>query len=214
MESTMPAEASVRVRTLFSPFDATSEEYLAFVQSATRSIFLQIYGYHLPALGDTLVAKHQAGVNVNVILDHSQAEGKAEVQEVQKLVAAGVPLLIGTSPVHGQILHSKFTVIDESAVESGSWNYSLSASAQSNTLTFVHDPDYARAYLDHFHRIRMFIIMHDAIYQPKGAVTAGDVPAVDVLTDTTATQPARQPAKQPASQRRRSHARVSASVVQ
>lgn len=182
----MPAEASVAVRTLFAPFDRTTEEYLAFVNSARQSVFILIYGMHLPLLTEALIAKHQAGVKVNIILDHSQSAGRAEAQEVQKLVDAGVPLLIGTSPVHGQILHTKATIIDENAVESGSWNYSLSASQQSNTLTFVHDADYARSYLDHWHRIRGFIILHDAIYQPKGEVAAADVPAADVLAASVA----------------------------
>lgn len=174
----MPAEASVAVRTLFAPFDSTAEEYLTFVNSATRSLYVLIYGFHLPALTDLLIAKHKAGVRVNIILDHSQAEGRAESGEVQKLVDAGVPLLIGTSPVHGQILHTKATIIDGAAVESGSWNYSLSAAAQSNTLTFVHDADYARAYLDHWHRIWGFVRLHDMVYQPKGETPAEDIPAV------------------------------------
>ena len=170
----MPATASVQVRTLFAPFDSTAQEYLSFVASAKQSIYVLIYGFHLPPLTDLLIAKHTAGVKVNIILDHSQAEGRAEAQEVQKLVDAGVPLLIGTSPIHHQILHTKATIIDEHAVESGSWNYSLSASAQSNTLTFVDDHDYARAYLDHWHRIWGFVALHDMVYQPQGAVAAQD----------------------------------------
>lgn len=185
----MPAEASVAVRTLFAPFDDSTGEYLKFVSSAKRDIRVIIYGCHLPALTDALIAKHQAGVTVNIILDHSQAEGKAEAAEVARLVAAGVPLLIGTSPVHGQILHTKATIVDECAVESGSWNYSLSAAQQSNTLTFVHDADYARAYLDHWHRIWGFVKFHDMIYQPPDATPAADVPACDVLPDDTATPP-------------------------
>lgn len=177
----MPALASVSVRTLFAPFDQTTQEYLAFVASAKRSLYILIYGMHLPALTDLLIAKHQQGVKVNLILDHSQAAGRAESQEVQRLVDAGIPLLVGTSPVHSQILHTKATIVDEMAVESGSWNYSLSASAQSNTLTFVHDTDYARAYLDHWHRIHGFVTLHDMVYQPKGALPAEDVPAADVL---------------------------------
>lgn len=170
----MPATASVQVRTLFAPFDQTAQEYLSFVASAKQSVYLLIYGFHLPPLTDLLIAKHKAGVTVNLILDHSQAEGRAESAEVQKLVDAGVPLLIGTSPVHHQILHTKATIIDEHAVESGSWNYSLSASAQSNTLTFVDDHDYARAYLDHWHKIHGFVALHDMVYQPQGAVAAQD----------------------------------------
>ncbi len=189
----MPATAAVAVRTLFSPFDDTTEEYLAFVQSARQSVFVCIYGFHLPKLTDALIALHNSGVHVSLILDHSQAEGKAESSEVQKLVDAQVPFLIGTSPVHHQILHSKFTVVDELAVESGSWNYSLSASQQSNTMTFVHDTGYARKHLDHYHRLRGFLVLHDMVYQPQHAIEAEDVPTAttDVSSHTSGSEVAK-----------------------
>lgn len=170
----MPASASVSITTLFSPFDDSTGAFLEFIASAQRSIYVCIYGFHLKPLTDALIAKHQAGVSVNVILDHSQAEGIAEAAEVERLVKGGVPLLIGTSPVHGQILHSKFTIVDGAAVESGSWNYSTSAAFQSNTQTYVRDAGYAAAYLDHYHRLRAFILLHDAALQPAGAVPAKD----------------------------------------
>jgi phosphatidylserine/phosphatidylglycerophosphate/cardiolipin synthase-like enzyme len=166
----MPAIAAVHVRTLFAPFDDTTGEFLRFVQSATRSIDILIFGFHLPKLTDILIAKHQARVRVSLLLDHSQEAGKAERGEVEKLLAAGVPLLIGTSPVHGQILHSKFTVVDGKAVEHGSWNYSLSASQQSNDMHFVEHEGYAQAYLQHHNAIRSFILLHEMAYQPKGEV--------------------------------------------
>lgn len=178
----MPAEASVRVRTLFAPFDSVTDAYLAFLQSARRSVYIVCYGFTLAPLMDTLIAQHQAGVRVSLILDHTQAAGVAERVQVQRLLDAQVPLFIGTSPVHRQILHSKFTVVDERAVESGSWNYSLSASAQSNTLTFVEDADYARAYLEHFHRLWGFIHLHEMVMQPAGETAAEDAPA-DALAD-------------------------------
>ena len=106
----MAAFAGLTVTTCFAPFDDTTAAFLKFVKRAKKSVCISIYGFHLPPLTDALIAKHQAGVKVTIILDHTQAEGKAESGEVQKLVDAGVPLLIGTSPIHRQILHSKFTI--------------------------------------------------------------------------------------------------------
>lgn len=186
----MPAEASVKVRTLFAPFDAVTDAYLGFLKSAKQSVYIVIYGFTLAPLMDTLIAQHQAGVRVSLILDHTQAAGVAERAQVTRLLEAKVPLFIGTSPVHRQILHSKFTVVDERTVESGSWNYSLSASAQSNTLTFVEDADYARAYLEHFHRLWGFIHLHEMVMQPAGETPADDVPANDLPTAATASAPA------------------------
>lgn len=185
----MAVTASLKIRTLFAPFDDTTGAFLAFVQSAQKSLDINIYGFHLPALTADLVAKHQAGVRVSLILDHSQEAGKAEQSEVQKLLDAGVPLLIGTSPVHGQILHSKFTVVDGVAVEHGSWNYSLSASQQSNDMHFVEDASYAAEYQRHHDRIRAFILMHEMAYQPKQEVTAAVALAEDsaMVAETPAT---------------------------
>jgi len=164
----MAATASVTVATWFAPFDDTQAEFLRFVGDAQHSIRTVIYGYHLPTLTDLLIAKHRAGLVVELILDHSQAEGRAERSEVQKLIDADVPLLIGTSPVHRQILHSKFTVVDELAVEFGSWNYSLSASAQSNTMSEIRHDEYAQTFLQHFDRLRAFIQLHEMAMQAPG----------------------------------------------
>jgi phosphatidylserine/phosphatidylglycerophosphate/cardiolipin synthase-like enzyme len=166
----MAAFAGISVVTLFAPFDDTEGEFLKFVSRAKKSLVIVIYGFHLPKLTDILIAKHQARVKVAVILDHTQAEGKAESSEVQKLVDAGVPLLIGTSPVHRAILHSKFCVTDSKAVEFGSWNYSLSASQQSNTMTYIEDRNYARVFTQHFDRIRDFITLHEMAMQPAHEV--------------------------------------------
>lgn len=170
----MSAQATVSVETLFSPWDDTQGRFLDFIAGTQHSLFIVIYGLHLPLLTNLLIAKHSAGIEIGLILDHSQAEGKAESGEVERLVSAGVPLLIGTSPVHGQILHSKFAVRDGKDVESGSWNYSLSASAQSNTMTFISDSGYAASFILHYHRLHAGIMLHDMAMQPKGAVIAPD----------------------------------------
>lgn len=171
----MAVTTTLQVRTLFAPFDDTQGEFLKFIESAQERIDMVIFGLHLPPLTDILIAKHQAGVKVSLLLDHSQAEGKAESTEVQRLVAAGVPLTIGTSPVHRQILHSKFTVVDGARVEHGSWNYSLSASAQSNTMCFVEGEgarDYAVKFQRHHDRLLAFCRLHEMAMQPAGEVAA------------------------------------------
>ncbi len=171
----MPANISLTVTTLFSPWDDTQQAFIDYINATQKSLYIVIYGFHLPLLTDTLIAKHAAGVEIGLILDHSQATGRAESGEVQRLVSAGIPLLVGTSPVHGQILHSKFAVRDVAMVEFGSWNYSLSASQQSNTMTFITDPGYAAAFLQHYHRLHAFIMLHDMVMQPSGATVAPDI---------------------------------------
>src|SRR5260370_22909559 len=166
----MPALANITVTTLFSPWDDTQGAMLDFVSGVHESFYSVIYGFHLPALTDDLIRLHGSGVTVGIILDHTQAGGAAEASEVQRLVTASVPLLIGTSPVHAAIIHSKFAIRDRLDVESGSWNYSLSASQQSNTMTFISHADYAAASLDHYHRLHAAVLLHDMAMQPEGGV--------------------------------------------
>src|SRR5260221_10723699 len=98
---------------------------------------------------------------VSLILDHSQEAGRAEGAEVAKLVAAGVPLLVGTSPVHRQILHAKFTVVDSTAVEYGSWKHSLSAGPQSKDPHFTPREEVAPGDPKHPHTNPPFILLHE-----------------------------------------------------
>lgn len=182
----MPVTTSLKVTTLFAPFDDTTTAFLDFIGRAQSSLSMQIYGFHLPKLTDALIAAVTRGVQVRIILDHTQEEGKAEQSEVQRLIAAGIPLLVGTSPVHHAILHSKYTVVDNQSVEHGSWNYSLSASQQSNDMHYVEgSPEYAAAYVAHFDRIRAFILLHEMAMQPQGATPAGAA-----LPDPTPLHPA------------------------
>lgn len=157
-------------RVYLSPLQDIKAAYLDFVRSAKQSVRISIFGFHIPELTDALIAQHQAGVQVDCIFDHSQAQGKAEADEIAKLLAAGVPFLIGTSPVEGQLLHAKVTVVDDEWVEDGSWNYSESATKQLNTARFTHSTQLAHAYLLARDIIRAYIVRHEAIFQPKAEI--------------------------------------------
>lgn len=160
---------------LHSPQDDTTAAFLSLVRSAQESIHTIIFGFHLPLLTDTLIAKHQAGVDVSLILDHSQAEGKAESSEVRKLVDAGLALAIGTSSEHHQIIHDKATVVDGVWVEWGSWNYSLSASWQDNTMMIVKSTPLAAFFTKAINDALTFIRTRERMLQPHDAVLAGPI---------------------------------------
>lgn len=171
------------IRVWMSPFHDTKQAYLDFLSTAKRSIHVNIFGFHVPELTDLLIAKHKAGVKVDIIFDHSQAQGQAEAGEIAKLMKARVPFLIGTSPRSGQLLHLKATVVDESRVECGSWNYSESASDQLNDVQVVDDARMAHFYLLAHDIVRAFIIRHEQIFQPHAEVTPAPALAENVGHD-------------------------------
>lgn len=150
---------------LFAPRDDTTGAFLALLRAAKQSILISIYGFTLAAATDVLIAKHQAGVNVRVLFDHTQACGPSEKAQVARLEAAGVPHWIGTSPKAGQILHSKVTVVDGCLTETGSWNYSVSASKEFNTLVLAKDPQGAQKLTQYVETLIAWVEAHDPQWQ-------------------------------------------------
>ena len=129
-------KTGLSITTLFSPDDDTQAAFLQFIQGAQSHLRIAIYGMHLPPLIYDLLALHKAGKDIAIVCDHTQAEGKYEHPEIQQLIDAGVPIIIGTSEKH-MIMHHKFAVRDKESVLSGSWNFSVSASKESNYFDIV-----------------------------------------------------------------------------
>lgn len=147
-------------QTYFSPADKTTEAYLRFLDTAKVKVRIAIYSFNMDAIVTKLIDLHKRGVDVALVLDRSQAAGTAsERTEVAKLQAAGVPLVIGTSD-HHQIMHSKFTVIDDEWTQSGSWNYTNRASDQDNFFDIEHNPERAAAFTATWEKMWLWITVH------------------------------------------------------
>lgn len=149
------------------------EAYLTSSAQPGARLRTMIYGCTLQPFFDALIAAHTAGCDVRVIFDHTQAAGKAEAPQIERLMAAGLEdgehFLIGTSPVHHQIVHLKATVIrtpdGKVTVEDGSWNYSVSASQQLNDLCFTASDGLARYYEQAFDRLWDWVKVNEPQYQ-------------------------------------------------
>lgn len=142
----MRLKMKAQISTFFSPDDDTQKVFLDFIRSTKKHLRIAIYSLHLPPLIDDLIQLHRSGVDIALVCDLSQAKGKYERPEIEQLRLAGVPLVVGTSQKH-KIMHHKFTVKDKIAVESGSWNYSLSASEESNYFDIIESSERAELFL-------------------------------------------------------------------
>lgn len=149
---------SIGLIRLWSPYHDIQGKLLEEVDSAKSKIRMIIYGFHLPALTDLLIQKHKAGLDVKCILDLSQSKGVAEREEVQKLRDAGVDVVVGTSPVAGQILHEKAINIDTFRHISGSYNFSISAAKQFNHMDFFWSKDLVDVFSEVFDQLREEVV--------------------------------------------------------
>jgi phosphatidylserine/phosphatidylglycerophosphate/cardiolipin synthase-like enzyme len=150
----------VRDETHFAPYDDVPAALVSLASSAGHSIHIDIYGFTYAPLMDALISARQRGVAVRVVADHTQAEGTAEKPQLQRLVDAGIEVLVGTSS-RGAIDHSKYILVDadlgaaapESCVGYGSFNFSASAESQDNTFSIRSDAGLVAAFLANWQRV-------------------------------------------------------------
>lgn len=126
----------------FSPGNESTELVAKVIRSATKTIRLAGYSFTSKQLAEALVAAHRSGVDVQVVLDKSNATAK--YSSATFLANAGVPTRIDSKH---PIAHSKFMVIDDKTVETGSFNYTKAAMSNSeNVVVFWESPEIAKTY--------------------------------------------------------------------
>lgn len=142
---------------MLAPFHPIKQSFLDFLNEAKESIYICIYGFTLDEVTDLLIAKKNAGIKVEMLMDNIQAGGTKQKVQAKRLIDAGINVLIGPSP-KGGIRHSKYTIIDGKKSELGSLNYSASSFKQNNTILIItssevagflqKDFDYNKSYLE------------------------------------------------------------------
>ena len=114
------------------------------IRSARISVDAAIYHLNLWSIRDALIAAHEAGVNVRVVLESDNMD---EV-EVQDLVDAGIEVL---GDRRESLMHNKFLVIDSDIVWTGSMNFTINgAYYNDNQLVQIQSPQLAENFRTEF----------------------------------------------------------------
>lgn len=131
----------------FAPLDQTEEHVLAQLGSAQTSIRLAFFNLRLEGVRDLLIAKHTAGVDVEVVLD-LDVQALSYNTMGDELSAAGVPVVLADNDSAAEAtMHNKVAIIDDHLVMTGSANYSFTGLnvSDEDLLTFD-DSDLAARY--------------------------------------------------------------------
>lgn len=129
----------------FSPQDDTLDTYLNWIQTTQKSLLIADYSFNLPQFETILPQLKNKGITVRLVLDKSQSSGTTETPVVASLRASGIDMMIGTSDKH-KIMHNKFTVMDDTWVQAGSWNYTTAASDEDNFYFIENNPTLAATF--------------------------------------------------------------------
>jgi phosphatidylserine/phosphatidylglycerophosphate/cardiolipin synthase-like enzyme len=137
----------VRVANYFSPPDHVMDKLVALVSGAQKSIRFMIFTYTHPDLGDAMIERYKAGVDVAGII-----ESRASTQgQLVPLYCAGVPVKVDGNPY---TMHHKVIIIDESIVVTGSFNFTKSADEENDdNVLIIYSPALAQQYLQEYQKL-------------------------------------------------------------
>lgn len=137
---------SSKIDTCFTPPSGCSKVITAIIDEASRSIYVQAYGFTDVDIADSLIAAHKRGVKVKILLDKSNLYSK--YSKLAKIKSAGIDVLIDNVP---GIAHNKVMIIDEYTVITGSFNFSKNADYKNaENIIIINDPIVAGQYLQNW----------------------------------------------------------------
>lgn len=113
-------DSAVTFEIAFSPRQGATNLVVKTIGEARKSIHVAAYSFTSKPIADALIADHDRGIDVDVVLDKSQRERSM----AGYIEAHGIPTRINSKYA---IMHDKFMVIDGNTVELGSFNYTAAA---------------------------------------------------------------------------------------
>ena len=130
------------VETAFSPQQGATALIVKTISEAQQSIHVAAYVFTSKPIAGALVTACKRGVDVKIILDKSERHAT----KLGDLFADSCPGLRINSRY--AIMHDKFMVIDDKALQVGSFNYTGSAETKNaeNVLVLHNDPEIINAY--------------------------------------------------------------------
>lgn len=124
---------AINLQDAFSPHQGATALVVKAIGEAKGSIHVAAYSFTSEPIGSALVAARARGVDVEVVCDKSDRNGK----EPHYMASRGIPIRIN---YHYAIMHNKFMVIDGTTLELGSFNYTAAAeSKNAENVLVIHD---------------------------------------------------------------------------
>ena len=136
----VPAHAAT-VETAFSPDGGAEQLVLHTIGGARKSIRVMAYSFTSRTVVASLIAARRRGVDVAVTVDYrnnieEDRSGRARAA-LGALVYAGIPVRTVSA---FDLQHSKYVLVDDATIETGSFNYSQQAARfNSESVVVIHD---------------------------------------------------------------------------
>lgn len=150
VEETVAPDANGPALTAFFSTPGTRErpegidELVKAIDGAQESVLVAMYNFTLKDAGNALLAAHERGIDVQVVLETDAMDG----EWARKMQSAGIEM---ASDGREGLMHYKFVVIDEREVWTGSWNLTTGGTYyDNNNLVRIRSQAAAENYVAEF----------------------------------------------------------------
>ena len=131
--------ALAEINLYFSPFDNCEDQWVQMILSAKKEIKISCFGITNEKLYNALIDRKKAGVKILVCIDRLQSKSRHDLNK--QLSKAGVTTVIKKITT---LEHNKMIVVDDKSGIIGSYNLSVNAQGQDNSIVvFTDEPIYA-----------------------------------------------------------------------
>lgn len=145
-----PNTQAVSLDYAFSPKQGATELIIKAIENSKVSIKVAAYSFTARPIADALIKAQQRGVKVMVVVDHKQTKDKHSMFKHLSKNAIQV-----RSNDKYSIMHNKFMIIDDAALQLGSFNYTSSAEKRNaeNVLIINGAPQVVAAYTQEWQKL-------------------------------------------------------------
>lgn len=134
----------------FAPEDDVQSKVIRYLNAAKSKIYFMAFSMTDDAIGDALIAREAAGVNVEGVLESRNSS--STYSELGRLVKAGVPVL---TDGNSYVMHHKVIVIDGLWTITGSFNFSESAQKSNDeNVIIIKSTAVAKMFEEEYARIK------------------------------------------------------------
>ena len=132
----------------FTPGQSCLPKVIKYIDNAKTSILLLGYSFTSKPITQALIQAKKRGVNVRIVLDHSQQYQKYSKEVIQVLLNNQMDVRFDHTV---KIAHNKVLVIDNLQTITGSYNWTHSAEFKNaENLVFIKSQEVAKKYAVYF----------------------------------------------------------------
>jgi cardiolipin hydrolase len=149
---TVSGESSIQ-GPYFSDRDRIADPVISAINHTRHSLDIAVYSLTQPEITAAIKAAHQRGVQVRIVTDAGEAFDRHS--EVGYLKSVGIPVrLSGGFRGQRSLMHDKFAVFDGEVAETGSYNWTTSATSYNfENAVFIRDRSVSARYEEEFRHL-------------------------------------------------------------